>query len=412
MNAFANTPACRACRRGPLPIVLDLGRTALADRLVPADRLEDPDPTFSLRVGFCEPCALLQLVDTTETAFVYDETYPYFTSELPGLSRHFGDAAHALLARLPLGPDSLVLEAASNDGYMLRHFAERGIPVLGVDPAPGPARTAEAAGVPTIVGFYEAALARELVERGIAADLILGNNVLNLVPDPNDFAEACGLLLAPDGEVVLEVPDALETVRHGWYDNIFHQNTTYFSATAIERLFRRAGLVLVDVETIPTFGGSLRVRLARRGEPSDRLAERLASERALGADRLGWYRRFGEVAYAHREKLRALLVDLSRSGRRIAAYGAAGGMATTLLSCLDLPPGVIDFAVDGNPHKHGYYTPGSRLLVSPPSRLVEDPPDDVLLLAWNYADEIVAAQEGYRARGGRFIVPFPEPRFV
>ena len=403
---------CRSCGADRVVAVLDLGRSAVPDRLVAADRLAEPDPTFDLRLGFCPDCMLLQLLDVPDGAFLYDEDYPYYTTALPGLLAHFRASAHEIMARLPLGAHSLVVEAASNDGYMLREFAARGIPVLGIDPAPGPARLAEEAGVPTLVDFFCTRVAHGLAAEGRQADLILGNNVLNLVPHPEDFARAVDVLLAPDGEVVLEIPYAVETVRNGWYDNLFLQNSSYFSLLALDRLFRRHGLRPTLVERLPLLGTSLRVRLARTGPVDPSVDALLEEERALGVDRADWYGAFGDAARAHRDALRTLLLSERARGHRIVAYGAAGGMATTLLAGLGLPDDVLEYAVDVNPYKHGKFTPGLRLPIHPPSRLAEDRPDLVLLLAWNYAQEILAGNEPFRRAGGRFIIPFPEPRVV
>lgn len=403
---------CRACGNAPLIEVLDLGETPIADILLTEDHLQEPDPTFRLRVGFCPQCALLQLTELIDPTLLYGDDYPYFSSVVPGLLEHFTASAESILATHPLDDRSLVVEAASNDGYMLRIFAEAGIPVLGVDPAAGPAAVAREKGVPTIVDFFGSALAERLAAEGRRADVLLGNNVLNLVPDPNDFASAVDLLLADDGEAVLEVPYAVEAVTHCEYDNFFHQNCSYFSLASLRSLFEPVGLVVCDAQRVPTFGGSLRVRLRRRGEPSDAVAQIAAREASLGAADEAFYRDFGERARRSRDQLVEFLTEQRRGGRRTVAYGAAGGMATTLLSFAGIDEGVLEYAVDVNEHKHGLFTPGSRLRIFPPERLVEDQPDFVLLLAWNYEEEILAANADYLRRGGRFVIPIPELRLA
>jgi hypothetical protein len=403
---------CRACAHAPLVDVLDLGETPIADILLTEDQLGDPDPTFRLRVGFCPECSLLQLTELIDPTLLYRGDYPYFSSVVPGLLEHFTASAETILASHQLDGGSLVVEAASNDGYMLRVFADAGIPVLGVDPAAGPAAVAAQNGVPTIVDFFSSALAERLAGEGRRADVLLGNNVLNLVPDPNDFAAAVDLLLTDDGEAVLEVPYAVEAVTHCEYDNFFHQNCSYFSLTSLRSLFGRQELVIGDARTVPTFGGSLRVHVRRRGAPSDTVTELAAREVSLGVADESFYRDFGERARRSRDQLAEFLTEQKRRGKRTVAYGAAGGMATTLLSFAGIDAGVLDYAVDVNEHKHGLYTPGSRLPIFAPDRLLEDQPDFVLLLAWNYEQEIRAANAEYERRGGTFIIPIPEPRLA
>lgn len=408
---MSDAPTCRSCGSA-VEIVLDLGLTPVADLLLTKDQLDDPEPAFPLVVGFCTSCALLALVDLLAQDELYTSDYPYYTSEVPGLIEHFGASARSLLESCDLRDDSLVIEAASNDGYMLRIFAEASIPVLGVDPAPGPAEVAEGVGVPTIVDFFSAEVARRIVDEGRRCDLLLGNNVLNLVPDPDDFARAVDLLLTEDGTVVLEIPYLLDTLDDGAYDNFFHQNSSYFSLTATQRLFGRHGLGVSDVERISTFGGSLRVTLTRGAEPSEAVLALAADEEGRGVKAPGLYRDFARRARESRDELVGLLTLLVSEGRSIVAYGAAGGMATTLVSFADIDSSVIEYAVDANPHKHGWYTPGSHLLIRPAEVLSEEQPDVVLLLAWNYADAVLEAQSAYRAAGGKFLIPIPHPHMV
>lgn len=406
-----STHRCRACGSAIVE-VLDLGRTPVADLLLTEQELGEPEPTFELVVGFCEGCALLQLVELLDQEGLYTDDYPYYTSEVPGLVAHFGDSARQLLAERDLGSGSLVVEAASNDGYMLRVFAEAGTRVLGVDPASGPAKVAESVGVPTIVDFFGSEVAARIVSEHGHSDLVLGNNVLNLVPDPSDFAAAVDLLLADGGAAVLEVPYVIDTLDAGAYDNFFHQNSSYFSLTAIERLFRPHRMVVADVERVDTFGGSVRVTISRGAAHGAAAAEMLAAETRRGVGDSELYGRFAERAQASRDDLVGMITQLHRDGKRLVAYGAAGGMATTLLSFTGIDSSVIEYAVDANPHKHGRYTPGSHLLIRPAEVLTEDRPDVVVLLAWNYAGAVLEAQAAYREAGGRFLIPIPEPKLI
>jgi hypothetical protein len=403
---------CRSCGSRGLRTVLSLGETPLAEVLLREDQVDEPEERYSLTLAFCADCALVQLLETVDPEILYGGEYPYYTSVAGGLVTHFQASANAILERRSLDAGSLVVEAASNDGHMLRVFADRGIPILGVDPARGPAEVAERSGVPTLVDYFGERLASELRKQGMRADVILGNNVLNLLEDPNDFATAVDVLLTDTGVAIIEVPYVVATVDQGAFDNVFHQNVTYASATSMDALFRRHGLFVNDIEPIPTFGGSLRLSIERVDAPSERARELLAEEHDRGVGTYGFYANFAARARSTREQLHQLLQRLRANGDRIVAYGAAGGMATTLLTFVELDEGLLDFAVDANPHKHGWYTAGSKLLIRPTDALVDEAPEYVLLLAWNYEPEILEQQAEYRSSGGRFIVPIPTPRVI
>lgn len=403
---------CRSCDGARLVTVLDFGSSPVAEVLLADDQLGQEDPRFPLRLVFCADCALVQITEDVPLELLYGGNYPYYSSVSPELVAHFRDGARAILERAPQRRGALVVEAASNDGVQLKAFRDAGLAVLGVDPASGPAAAANAAGVETLCRFFDVELARELAGAGKAADLVVGNNVLNLIQSPLEYVEATDVLLAPAGTAVLEVPYFLDTVEKAAFDNVYHQNATYWTLTSLERLFAARGFRLVDVERIGTFGGSLRVYAARAGGPSAAVVALRAHERELGLHASAFYARFAERVEGIRRELRALIESLRSEGKRIVAYGAAGGMATTLLSYLGLDSRDIEYAVDINHHKHGRTTSGSRLRIFPIERLAEDRPDYALLLAWNYADAILAAQAKFRAQGGRFIVPIPEPKVV
>lgn len=403
---------CRSCGATDLLSVLDFGRSPLADRLLFEHELQEEDLFFPLELVFCPSCALVQITENVPPEILYCGDYPYYTSVSPGLVRHFTDAAHAMLARTALPPGARVVEAASNDGYQLAVFRERGLEVLGVDPAPGPAAVANEKGIDTRCEFFSAEVAEGLVAEGLRADLLTGNNVLNLIQDLGDFARAVALLSKPGGTVCFEVPYLVDTIDQTAFDNVFHQNTTYWTGTSLARFWRARGLFLNHVERIPTFGGSLRVHLERDERPDESVRSLLAEEERRGVPTRDFYAEFAGRVEAIKADLRARIAELRAAGKRLVAYGAAGGMATTLLSYLDLDGDDLDYAVDISPHKHGRYTSGSRLRIRPAESLAEDVPDVALLLAWNYADEIMEQQGAYRERGGRFLVPIPEPRLV
>jgi SAM-dependent methyltransferase len=411
-DATAFAPRCRSCGGDGLRVFLSLGEVPLPDALLRADQLDEPEPRFPLDVAFCPSCSLVQIIEEVPPEQLFVENYLYFSSFSEGWLRHSREHALRLIESRGLGPESFVVEVASNDGYLLKNFVEHGIPVLGVDPAPEPAAVAEAAGVPTLRRFFGAELARALRAEHGAADVIIANNVMAHTPTLNSFVEGLSILLADDGLVTIENTYVKDLIDNCAFDTIYHEHFCYFSCSAVDRLMRRHGLVLRAVEHFPALqGGSLRWHVGRHGSVDASVGRYLALEAEAGVTEFAYYERFGERVEEIRRDLLALLHAEREGGRRIAAYGAAA-KGSTLVNYAGIGPDLVEYVVDRNTHKHGLYMPGTHLPIRDVAILAKDRPDLVLLLAWNYKDEVIAQQQEFAARGGRFVVPVPQPEIV
>ena len=386
----------------------------LANALLREEDLLLPEPRHPLDLVFCSACSLVQITETVPPDQLFRD-YLYFSSFSDTMLRHARDLTARLVVERHLGPRSLALEVASNDGYLLQYYQQAGIPVLGIEPARNVAEVAiRARNIPTISEFFGRELARTLAAEGRRCEVVHAHNVLAHVSDLNGFIDGIRTVMKDDGAAIIEVPYVGEMISRLEFDTIYHEHLCYFSLTALTALFLRHGLQTVDVEKIPLHGGSLQLTVAvaaSRPPVSPRVAALLSVEAGSGMTTISYYRDFARRVAAWRASFRAFLADLKSQGNRLAAYGAAA-KGSTLLNYAGVGRDELDFVVDRSTYKQGRFMPGTRLPIRAPEAILEEMPDVVVLLTWNFKEEILSQQAEYLRRGGRFLVPLPEAAFA
>ncbi|NND42731.1 MAG: methyltransferase domain-containing protein [Silicimonas sp.] len=401
---------CRNCGGVAAHTFVDLGLSPLANSYVSPADAGKADPSYPLHARVCDACLLVQVDDVVPADEIFSNSYAYFSSFSDSWLHHCERFASAAIQRYALNEKSLVLEIASNDGYLLQFFKSAGIPVLGVEPTANTAAVAIEKSIPTRVDFFGSGLARKLVVEGIHPTLITSANVLAHVPDIRDFASGVALMLEGDAVYTVEFPQLLTLIENAQFDTIYHEHFSYLSLFSTEQVLNAVGLRVFDVETLPTHGGSLRVHacLANASHAEDaRVAEQRARESAAGLDTLTGYEGFGQKVEVIRKGLIDYLRTARENGRRVAAYGAAA-KGNTLLNYCEVDADAIAYVVDRNPAKQGKLLPGSHIPIKPVQALYDDPPDDILILPWNIKDEVVAQLADLKDRGIRFLVAVPE----
>jgi 2-polyprenyl-3-methyl-5-hydroxy-6-metoxy-1,4-benzoquinol methylase len=410
------TPAaCRFCGAPLSSSLADLGMSPPSNSYVKAEDLNRMERFYPLHAWVCEKCFLVQLEEFESPEQIFSEDYAYFSSFSESWLAHCKGYVEMMTRRFGLGPQSFVVEIASNDGYLLQYFVKKGVPVLGIEPAANCAAAAEKKGVPSLVKFFGARTAAELAAQDRKADLILGNNVLAHVPDLNDFVAGIALALKPGGVVTMEFPHLLRLLLENQFDTIYHEHFSYISFVVAERVFAKHGLTLFDVDEIPTHGGSLRIYARHAANTqlavTEKVGELSARERAAGLERAETYHSFAEQVRATKRSLLKFLIQAKEQGKRVVGYGAPA-KGNTLLNYCGVRSDLLEFTVDRSPHKQGRFLPGVHIPILAPEAIAQARPDYVLILPWNLQDEIVEQLDGIRAWGGRFVVPIPETRVL
>ncbi len=414
VDSGAEKKGCRFCNTGLEHKLVDLGMSPLCESFVPEANIDSMEPFYPLNVSVCHECYLVQLNEYVSPDEIFTE-YAYFSSYSTSWVEHAKNYCHKMKDRFDLGQDSLVVELASNDGYLLQHFLPLNVPVLGIEPAANVAKVAEEKGVTTVVEFFGVELANTLKAEGKSADIIAGNNVLAQVPDLNDFVGGIKILLGPDGVCTLEWPHLEKLMDENQFDTIYHEHFSYFSFVTMDKIAKGHGLRLFDVEELPTHGGSLRVYMTHKDntthEETPAVQALLGRERDRGFTDMKTYADYTEKVCQTKRKMLACLIELKDQGKVICGYGAPG-KGNTLLNYCGIGTDFLDFTVDRNPYKHGMYTPGMHIPIYPVEKIDEVKPDYLFILPWNLKKEIMNQMKHISEWGGKFIIPIPEVHII
>lgn len=404
-------PNCRFCNSPLKHTLVDLGMSPLCESFLAAEQLNRMEPFYPLKVYVCGHCFLAQLEEYVSPEHIFTE-YAYFSSYSDSWLQHAQNYTELMIENYKLGPKSQVIELASNDGYLLQYFIQKGVPALGVEPAKNVAKVAIEKGIPTITEFFGVKLAQQMAGDGIQANLLLGNNVLAQVPDINDFVAGMKISLKPAGVITMEFPHLMRLIEGNQFDTIYHEHFSYFSFLAVEGIFAAHGITLFDVEELTTHGGSLRIygrHLEDETRPiSDRVRKMKNREIAAAYDKMEVYAAFADQVVETKRKLLKILIEAKEQKKRIVGYGAPG-KGNTLLNYCGIRNDFLEYTVDRSPYKHGRFTPGTHIEIFSPDRIQQDRPDYLFILPWNLKDEIIKQMSFIKEWGGKFIVPIPEP---
>ncbi len=409
-KSIATVPKCQFCQTPLQHTLVDLGMSPLCESFVSADRLNQMESFYPLHVRVCDNCLLVQLEAYVSPEHIFTE-YAYFSSFADTWLAHCQAYTQMMVERFGLNENSQVIELASNDGYLLQYFVERNIPALGVEPAANIAKVAIAKGIPTINEFFGRECAHKLFEQGKQADLIAANNVLAHVPDLNDFVAGIKILLKPQGVATGEIQHLMRLMASNQFDTIYHEHFCYHTLTTLENIFAAHGMTIFDVEELPTHGGSLRIYACHHDDLTkpvgDRVIDLKERERVAGFTSIDRYTNFEAQVRETKRKLLDFLIQAKRDGKTVVGYGAPG-KGNTLLNYCGIRTDFLDYTVDRNPYKHGMFLPGTHIPIYPPSKILETKPDYVLILPWNFKDEIMTQMSSISDWGGKFVIPIPE----
>lgn len=407
-------PSCRFCKSELELTLVDLGMTPLCENLRRSDAMEQPEAFYPLRVLVCERCWLAQLQEYVTPDDIFRE-YAYFSSVSESWVEHARKYVGSMTQRLSLAAEDLVVEVASNDGYLLQHFVDAGIPVLGIEPAVNVAQVAQAKGIRCVTEFFGVALAEQLRRQGESAKLLLGNNVLAHVPDINDFVAGLKILLADSGTLTLEFPHLLELMKHMQFDTVYHEHFSYLSLTTVQKIFAQHQLKIFDVDRLSTHGGSLRIYACHMDSPSawesDRVADLLQVESEFGIAQPETYTRFQARVIGLKQKILRFFLTAAEQGKSVVGYGAPG-KGVTLLHYCGIDVDMLSYTVDRNTYKQGHYLPGTGIAIHPPEKIFQTQPDYIFILPWNLRDEIQSQMHDARSWGAKFVIPIPDVEII